>query len=251
MDVMSRERIPTGVEKLDCLIGGGFRQGKSYLISGETGAGKTAFGLQFLMKGLELGEAGLYITVNETAAALEEEAESLGFDIRKGIDQKMIKIMEFSSHLEKLKNEGRDIDIRKAIGELNKHVRKINARRLVIDPIGPLVIKEGMEWELQSYIRTLFFSIEEIGTTSLLTSIIPTGTNSLSQFGSEEFHATGIIVLSIAGVDMIRPQRVISVRKMRGSPHTLDSYAFDYEYGKGIVIQRKYSDNMENFSASV
>ena len=44
---MTDERVPTGVEGLDELIGSGLRQGKSYLISGETGTGKTTFCQQF------------------------------------------------------------------------------------------------------------------------------------------------------------------------------------------------------------
>ncbi len=39
-------RIPTGIQGLDQLIGGGFLSGKVYLISGEAGTGKTIFGFR-------------------------------------------------------------------------------------------------------------------------------------------------------------------------------------------------------------
>jgi RecA-superfamily ATPases implicated in signal transduction len=35
------ETIPTGVEGLDTVLGGGFIRGRTYLISGETGTAKT------------------------------------------------------------------------------------------------------------------------------------------------------------------------------------------------------------------
>ena len=57
---MNNERVGTGIDMLDEIVHGGFRQGKSYLISGESGTGKTSFGLQFMQKGFELGEAGVF-----------------------------------------------------------------------------------------------------------------------------------------------------------------------------------------------
>jgi len=85
---MTDDRIPTSVEGLNELIGGGPRQGKSYLISGETGTGKTTFCQQFLMKGLETGEGGVYVTADEKPGDLLEDAQSFGFGLASGIDQK-------------------------------------------------------------------------------------------------------------------------------------------------------------------
>jgi len=49
---MQGKRIPTGIPELDMLIEGGLRAGKTYLVVGEPGTGKTVFGLQFLVNGL-------------------------------------------------------------------------------------------------------------------------------------------------------------------------------------------------------
>jgi circadian clock protein KaiC len=248
MDDMNDERVPTGVERLDNLIGGGFRQGKSYLISGETGMGKTIFGLQFIMKGLELGENGVYVTVDEKPESLIEDAESFGFDLKAGIDQKKITIMDFSTHFEQLRNRWTEIDARNIIGELNKYVRRIDAKRLVIDPIAPFFIKEGKMWEVQSFIRSLFYTMESLGTTTLLTSVIPPGTSDFSQYGIEEIYASGIIVLSVSEIEKMRPKRIMVVRKMRCSYHSLDPNIIDFEYGKGIVIQQTLAEKSKKGS---
>jgi circadian clock protein KaiC len=242
MDDMNDERVPTGVERLDSLIGGGFRQGKSYLITGETGVGKTIFGIQFIMKGLELGENGVYVTLDETPESLIEDAESFGFDLKKSIDQKKLAIMDFSTHFEQLRNRWTEIDARNIIGELNKYVRRIDAKRLVIDPVAPFFIKEGKTWEVQSFIRSLFYTMNSLGTTTLLTSIIPSEISCFRQYGIEEIYASGIIVLSISEIEKMKPQRIMTIRKMRCSYHSLDPNIFDFEYGKGIVIQRTLAE---------
>jgi circadian clock protein KaiC len=52
------ERVPTGILGLDSLIEGGFPKGRSILVTGEPGTGKTIFSLQFLVEGLARGGKG-------------------------------------------------------------------------------------------------------------------------------------------------------------------------------------------------
>ena len=83
---MARVRVPTGIEGLDELLQGGLLQGKSYLVSGEPGCGKTTFAAQFIMEGLRRGENGIYISIDEKPAHLVEDAEGLGWDLRTPVD---------------------------------------------------------------------------------------------------------------------------------------------------------------------
>ncbi len=248
---MTDNRVPTGVEGLDDLIGGGFLQGKSYLISGETCAiktcmDKTLFCLQFLMKGLELGESGVYITVDETPGNLIEDSNFYGFGIAEGVDQKRISILDYSARFEQIIENGTEIDIWEIFKDINRHITQINARRLVIDPIAPFAIRDGRLWKVRSCIRAIFYALDRLGTTTLLGSIIPAGTDSLSQFGVEEFYASGVVVLSTAKMENImRSRRIMIVRKMRGLTHTLEPYVYGVEHGKGIVIQHRLAEDYE------
>jgi circadian clock protein KaiC len=69
-------RISTGVAGLDDILNGGLTAQRLYLIEGSPGAGKTTLGLQFLLNGVAKGEAGLYITLSETADELVAVAHS-------------------------------------------------------------------------------------------------------------------------------------------------------------------------------
>ena len=55
----------TGVEGLDHVLDGGLPPHRMYLLEGDPGVGKTTLALQFLRKGVEAGEAGLYITLSD------------------------------------------------------------------------------------------------------------------------------------------------------------------------------------------
>jgi len=77
-----RQRVSTGVPEFDAMTGGGFKQGKTYFISGETGTGKTLFSLQYILDGIKKGEAGVYVTIDQKSKDIIDDAESLGWDLR-------------------------------------------------------------------------------------------------------------------------------------------------------------------------
>jgi circadian clock protein KaiC len=62
---MKNQRVSTGITGLDSQLMGGFIKGRSYVVLGDAGTGKTTACVQFLLNGLTQGEKGLYITVDE------------------------------------------------------------------------------------------------------------------------------------------------------------------------------------------
>jgi circadian clock protein KaiC len=71
--------ISTGIAGLDEILGGGLAPDRLYLVEGAPGAGKTTLALGFLLAGAAAGEAGLYVTLSETAAELRAVAASHGW----------------------------------------------------------------------------------------------------------------------------------------------------------------------------
>jgi len=74
-------RLSTGISGLDEVLGGGLPQGQIYLVEGESGAGKTTLGLQFLLAGQRRGERTLWITLSETERQLRQTAHSHGWSL--------------------------------------------------------------------------------------------------------------------------------------------------------------------------
>jgi circadian clock protein KaiC len=60
------ERMRTGVSGLDEALGGGLPRGRTTLVVGSTGAGKTIFAIQTLAQGVRLGEPGVLVTFEES-----------------------------------------------------------------------------------------------------------------------------------------------------------------------------------------
>jgi len=231
-------RTPTGIEGLDRLIGGGFLNGKVYLISGEAGTGKTIFGLQYLFSGLIQGERGIFVSGDEKPSHLIVDAESLGWDLGKYVNEQKLGLLDVTPYFADMRvGKTKDVDVRTVVADLTKHVRRIGAKRIVLDPIAPLIFGEEGSARVQEYVRNLVFAIEDnLQCTTVITSGILSGTSTLSRYGVEEFVTEGVIVL---GTDKRNGQRVrtLFIRKMRSTATDLNDHTFEILPNKGIVIR--------------
>ena len=72
------DRIKTGIKELDTMIGG-FPVGKTVLITGDAGSGKTIFGLQFANISCIEGKKTVYISTEESAEDLRQQGKSFGW----------------------------------------------------------------------------------------------------------------------------------------------------------------------------
>jgi circadian clock protein KaiC len=79
--IPEQKRASTGVDGLDAVLGGGLPCNHVYLVEGTPGSGKTTLGLQFLRRGMELGEKTLYVTLSETKGELLTIAQSHGWSL--------------------------------------------------------------------------------------------------------------------------------------------------------------------------
>ncbi len=237
--------VSTGIEGLDEILGGGFIRGKTYLIAGETGAGKTIFSLQFLIHGALKGEPGVYLAIDEPTEHLLKGIRRFGWTIvDKLIKERKLLFLDMRTHFSRLylRDEKLRIEPKFLINQILRNVDRIGAKRLVIDPIAPLMYGSSSEDVLyaREFLREMVFAIEKHrDVTTIMTSEIPTGSKRLSRFGVEEFLATGIIMLSLEEIKG-RIYRVMFIRKARWSPVKPSKYVFEIVPAKGIVLKGPY-----------
>jgi len=138
---LDTRRISSGTPDLDPLLEGGFQVGRSYLITGEAGLGKSIFCIQFVLRGLMDGEKAVYVAVDESPADILEEAASMGCDLNQYVQKKQLLILDaspfFSTRIGLGKNK--EIGISKMVEDLASYVKRVGASRVVIDPVGPLI----------------------------------------------------------------------------------------------------------------
>lgn len=230
------EKIPSGIDGFDKLLYGGFPKGRSVLISGEPGTGKTLFTLQFLLAGLKQGETCMFITIDEKPEHILLDAQQMEWDLSPYLNSGKLHILDVTKYFA-LNDDHSTIDVEKIISDILGYVKKNKATRLAIDPVAPLIFAEQTKAAVIDYIRKLIFAIEEYSDcTTLLTSYVPVGSDKVSHHGIEEFAASGIVLLRLVKHDN-KYIRTIRVRKLRGSRIDLSEYNFDILPQRGFVLR--------------
>ena len=236
---MAIERVATGVPGLDQLIEGGIPKGRSVLVTGDPGTGKTIFSLQFLAEGLARGEKAIYVAADEQPFDVVEQAVSLGWDFEKYVDNKQLALLNAGTYLTSLPGSGNDrhVDIHKAIHDLAAFVNRLEATRLVLDPAGPFLLIRDSATRIQDQTRLLMKLLRTtMQATTILTSYAVPRTGERSMHGVEEYLVSGAIVLEMIWGERGFTRSLI-VEKMRCTDVTPAEHHFRIEKGTGIILE--------------
>lgn len=220
------KRISTGIPGLDPLIEGGYLENSVNLVTGETGTGKTIFCAQFLWSGLQKGDTGVYISLEENPEDIKADSMMFGWDFSSFEKKGLCRIIYHDPA--QVNNLGSVI-----IDE----IKNLKAKRLVIDSTSLI----GLNIQEPSQIRKLLLSIVNIikrtGCAALLVSEIPEDMKALSRFGVEEFVVDGIIILNYLEYASGELNRSLIIRKMRRTDHGTDIYPLEIN-SKGITVKK-------------
>jgi KaiC/GvpD/RAD55 family RecA-like ATPase len=162
----------------------------------------------------------------------------LGWDLGKYFEEKTLLILDASPYFTARMGVGKEkeVDVQKTVSDLASYVKRMGATRVVIDPVGPLILSRESMARSQEHIRTLVHSLQDnMGTTNLFTSYPMAGSGGGEQ-GAEEFLVAGVVVLSISRLQN-RLARTLLVRKMRGTAIDLIEHQFNIVREKGIVLK--------------
>jgi len=236
-------RIATGIKGLDELIEGGFPEGRSVLLSGACGTGKSIFSSQYIYNGAKkFSEPGIYITLDERPDLVRQDMLRFGWDFRKLEDEKMVQIIDGTvakigiPSEEEFSMPSTGFDLDKLLLEIVRATKRIGAKRIVIDSLPALGFNYTNESEVRNAILKLSYVLMRTGVTSLITSEIIEGENKYGKFGVEEYVVDGVIVLHYMGIGT-RSNRTMHIRKMRATKHSEDLHPMEISE-KGIAIHK-------------
>jgi len=223
-------RVPTGLSGLDEILHGGIPQSSISLVSGTPGSGKSIMCYHYIDAGLKNGEKCLFLTSDERVENILKQTNELGFNFEPYVDSGQLKFMYL------------DLDKSNVHKEMEEEIRSGQYCRVVIDSLTPLseapmwITKDGNEiipFQDQSkttpyplgsipatrlHVRRIMSILSNEMCTAMVTSEIPEGSRCLSRDSVSEFLVDGIFVLDL---DVTMDRRKLTVRKMRGTKHTL------------------------------
>jgi circadian clock protein KaiC len=217
------EKAATGIRGFDQITGGGLPRGRTTLVCGGPGSGKTMFGMEFLIRGAtELGEPGVFVSFEETALDLAKNVASLGFDVGALIEEKKLAIDHVHVERSEIEEVG-EYDLEGLFVRLGYAIDSIGAKRVVLDTIEALFSAFPNEGILRAELRRLFFWLKDRGVTAVVTG--ERGDSTFTRRGLEEYVSDCVIVLDQRVNEQLATRRMRIV-KYRGSAHGTNEYPF-------------------------
>jgi len=162
----SAERVSTGIDRLDGMMGGqGFYQGSSILLSGTSGTGKTSVAAHFVDAACRRGERCLYFAFEESPRQVVRNMRSIGIDLEPWIRKGLLQF-----HAARPTYGG----IEEVLLVTHKHITSFQPSIVVVDPITNLLMVSTLN-EVRSMLTRLVDFLKTQGITAIFTSLTASG----------------------------------------------------------------------------
>jgi circadian clock protein KaiC len=216
-------KTPTGIEGLDEITFGGLPKGRTTLICGSAGCGKTLLSMEFLVHGaMQFNEPGVFMAFEETEEDLRKNVASLGYDLKDLSDRNKL-IIDYV-HIERSEiEETGEYDLEGLFVRLGYAIDSIGAKRVVLDTIESIFAGLPNPSILRAELRRLFRWLKDKGVTAIVTG--ERGDGTLTRHGLEEYVSDCVILLDHRTREQISTRR-LQIVKYRGSTHGTNEYPF-------------------------
>lgn len=164
------ENLSTGIEGLDMLMDGGYPKGKSILVTGPPGAGKTILALHFLHRSCKEGKKCIMILTRELTEDIISQSQNLNLDLKPFLKSGQLSIRNiFEDKMNKIKSVSKfgkglcavDTDIIEYLNSMSSEVDVV-----VIDNIGVMAISHDIR-EFADEFSSISIILLKSGCTSL------------------------------------------------------------------------------------
>lgn len=228
-------KLPTGVPGLDILTYGGLAEGRSTLLVGRSGTGKTILGLQVLAHLANQGVTGLLLAVEEAPEDLIVSGDSLGLDLSGLIRAGKLHVSDATQPMDGPVMVSGDYDISGLIHRIQAVVKRTGARVVVLDSATALFSPRPPDNVLRNLFFQLVYALRKLELTALIQAEAPSDYGErLTTLGVEDYVCDAVIILRNTP-DGQRRRRSIEVNKYRRSPHYKGEYPCTIT-AKGLAI---------------
>ena len=130
------ERLEVGIPGFDLVAGGGIPAGRSTLVTGTAGSGKTLFGVQYLVAGIEsYGQGGVLVTFDEPTTEIVRNVRSLGWNLDAYRQAGQLAIVDAAAVAGEEVTEAGQFDFQGLLARLDRAIATTSAVRVVFDSL--------------------------------------------------------------------------------------------------------------------
>src|SRR5829696_8903053 len=210
------KKLETGVPGLDVLTLGGIPEGRSTLLAGKSGTGKTVVGLQIASNLARQGVPTIAVAIEESAEDLIDSGDTLGLGLSKLVRSGAMTFADVTKPMDGPTLVSGEYDLSGLAHRIHALVRQSGARALVLDSATALFSPRPPEESLRSQFFQLVYTLRQLHLTSVIIAEAPGDYGPLTTMGVEDYVCDLTIILRNI-IDGGRRRRSIEVNKYRRS----------------------------------
>jgi circadian clock protein KaiC len=228
-------KVPTGITEFDIIANGGLPSGRTTLLAGTAGSGKTIFAVQFLAKGIEEhGEAGVFVTFEESPEDIRQNMLGFGWDLAGWEEEGKIALVDASPDPDVETIEAGAFDLGALLARVRHAIERVGATRVAVDSLGAMFTQFTDQGTLRRELFRIAWGLKKMGVTALLTAERVDDHGPVARFGVEEFIADNVVILRNV-LDEEKRRRTVEILKFRGTSHQKGEYPLTIVPGRGLV----------------
>lgn len=229
-------KLATGIIGFDQIANGGLPEGRSTLLSGTAGSGKTVMALQFLLSGVRhYGENGCFVTFEEAPADLMQNVRSFGWDLEGLVKDNKIAVVDVTAEPGMETITSGSYDLSALLARIEHGIKSVGAKRVILDAIGALFPQLTDANVIRRELHRITAGLRKLGVTTLVTMERTDEDSGLGRWGVEEFVADNVIILRNR-LEYEKRRRTIEILKFRGATHHKGEYPFTIDTDDGVTI---------------
>jgi circadian clock protein KaiC len=218
-------KIRTMIEGFDEITHGGIPEGRTTLVSGTSGTGKTLLAIQFLYHGIKYFDyPGLFVTFEESPKDIIQNAYSFGWDLENLIERGKLFILDASPDPDGQEVVG-NFDLSALIERIQYAIHKYKAKLVSIDSVTAVFQQYDAASVVRREIFRLVARLKKLEVTSIMTTERVDEYGAIARFGVEEFVSDNVVIVRNV-LEGERRRRTIEILKLRGTTHMKGEYPF-------------------------
>jgi circadian clock protein KaiC len=230
------EKQEVGIQGFDSIADGGLPIGRTTLLAGTAGSGKTMFAMQFIMEGIrQYDQAGVIVTFEEAPRELTANVASLGWELNELVYNNKVAIVDVSPEPGEEILEAGIFDLTALIARIEYAVKRVGAKRVVLDAIGAIFPQFSDSTLVRRELHRIATGLRRLNVTSILTIERTDEYGPIARFGVEEFVADNVVILRNQ-LEQEKRRRTVEILKFRGASHRKGEFPYTISYPDGITI---------------
>jgi circadian clock protein KaiC len=210
-------KAPTGIAGLDEITGGGLPRGRTTLLLGGSGSGKTILALQFLVNGArQRDETGIFVAFEETPRRIIGNAETFGWNLPELQEQDKLYFMDAQPPPDLVQSG--TFDLSGMLAALGAKAAQLDAKRIVFDALDIVLalLPDASAQRREIYRLHAWLLAHELTGVITVKAESDDGGPAGRPFGFMQFMVDCAVILNHAVVLGVS-QRNLRVQKYRGS----------------------------------